>query len=80
MTAQVRGVEARRMTPCIDLDLWISGRCADPCNDHGCHMNPVVVPVLIAAQAVIKLRGDKPKLTAAISILEESLQPFVTES
>jgi hypothetical protein len=25
---------------------------------------------------VIKLRGDKPKLTAAISILEESLQPF----
>jgi hypothetical protein len=68
------------MTPCIDLELWISGKCADPCNDRGCPMNPGVVPLLIAAQAVIKLRGHKPQPTAAISILEESLQPFVAES
>jgi hypothetical protein len=32
------------MTPCIDLDLWISGKCAVHCNDHGCPLNPVVVP------------------------------------
>jgi hypothetical protein len=43
-------------------------------------MNPVVVPLLTAAQAVIKLRDDKLKLNAAITMLEEFLQPFVTES
>ena len=77
MTAQVRGVEETDDTlhRFRSVDLWEVRGPLQTCNDHACPMNPVLVPLLIAAQAVIKLRGDKPRMTAAIAFSRNPYNP-----